>query len=391
MLGKRARMKFFYMLILCFWLDGGLLKASGDSENFIRYKEVTQKIKEESINSVDENALMNGCLDGVINTVDKSGRYYDEHEFEHLFSTSTLKARLGMHIVQHEGHIVIKSVLLNSPAAKAGLQSGDEILKIGAINLRHIDREDAIMALKGYPNTKVKLSILKAGAQRASEVTLTRKVIDENKILSKIIGNRLMYIKIISFEAETLKNILNDIEILSRESEEGIILDLRDNFGGVLSSGLAVISLFIPEDSVLINVKSRKKEDKMQYKNTPLDFEGSGFEERIQKMKFLKTIPLVILVNQDSMGSSEIVSAVLQEYNRALIIGQPTFGKDTFATIFPLENQKSAMKLTTARWTTAKGKSIWPNGVVPNIEVDEETSEEDFALQMALTVIAKKQ
>ena len=384
-------MKFFYMLILCLGINGSLLKASDDAENFSLYKEVIQKIKEESINPVDESKLMNGCLDGVISAVDKGGNYYNEQEFEHLFSTATLTARLGMHIVQHEGHIVIKSVLLNSPAFKAGLKSGDEILKIGTINLRHVDREDAIMALKGYPNTKVKLSILKAGTQRASEVTLMRKVIDENKIVSKTIDNHLMYIKIISFEAETLKNILDDIETLSRDHQEGIILDLRNNLGGILSSGLAVTSLFLPNESVLINVKSRNKEDKKQYKNTVLDFEGSGFEERIKKMKFLKTIPLVVLINQDSMGSSEIVAAVLQEYNRALIIGQPTFGKDTFATIFPLGNQRTAMKLATARWTTPKGKSVWPSGVIPNIEVDEETAEEDFALQMALTVVTKKQ
>ena len=384
-------MKFFYMLVLCLGINASLLKASGDTENFALYKEVVQKIKEESINPVDENKLMNGCLDGVISAVDKSGNYYNEQEFEHLFSTVTLTARLGMHIVQHEGHIVIKSVLSNSPASKVGLKSGDEILKIADKSLRHMDREDAIMALKGYPNTKVKLSILKVGERRASEVTLTRKVIDENKIVSKVLDNHLLYSKIITFDAETLKNILDDIETLSREPQEGIILDLRDNLGGILSSGLAVTSLFLPDESVLINVKSRNKEDKKQYKNTPLDFEGSGFERRIKKMKFLKTIPLVVLINQDSMGSSEIVAAVLQEYNRALIIGQPTFGKDTFATIFPLGNQKIAMKLATARWTTAKGKSIWPSGVVPNIEVDEGTDEEDFALQMALTVLTKKQ
>lgn len=384
-------MKFFYMIVLCLGLNGSFLEASGDSENFSLYKEVIQKIKEESINPVDESKLMNGCLDGVINAVDKGGNYYNEQEFENLFSTSTLTARSGIHIVQHEGHIVIKSVLLNSPAAKAGLKSGDEILKIGDINLRHLDREDAIIALRGYPNTKVKLSILKVGAQRASDVTLTRKVIGENKIISKVIDNHLMYIKIISFEAETLKNILEDIETLSQESKEGIILDLRDNLGGILSSGLAVTSLFLPDESVLINVKSRKKEDKKQYKNNPSDFEGIGFEERIKKMKFLKTVPLVVLINQDSMGSSEIVAAVLQEYNRALVIGQPTFGKDTFATIFPLGNQRTAMKLATARWTTAKGKSVWPSGIIPNIEVDTETSEEDFALQMALTVVTKKQ
>lgn len=384
-------MKFFCIIAICLGLNGSLLEASSDNENFALYKEVVQKIKDEAINPINEKKLMEGCLDGVINSVDKSGNYYNEQEFEHIFSTSTLTARLGMHIVQHDGHIIIKSILVNSPASKAGLKSGDEILKIGDISSRHMDREDAIIALRGYPNTKIKLSILKVGTQKPTDITLTRKIIDENKLLSKAIDNRLLYIKIIAFESETLKSILTDIETLYDESKEGIILDLRDNLGGVLSSGLALTSLFLPDDSVLINVKSRKKEDKKQYKNTPSDFEGDNFIEQIKKMQFLKNIPVVVLINQDSMGSAEVVAAVLQEYNRATIIGQPTVGKDTFATIFPLENQKSGMKLATARWTTPKGKSIWPSGVIPNIEVDEETPEEDPSLEMALTVLIKKQ
>ncbi|MDD2384007.1 MAG: S41 family peptidase [Sulfurospirillaceae bacterium] len=383
-------MKFFYMIVICLGLNGSFLEASSDNENFALYKEVVQKIKEEAINTIDEKKLMEGCLDGAINVVDKSGNYYNEQEFEHLFSTSTLTARSGMHIVQHDGHIVIKSVLLNSPAAKAGLKSGDEILKIGDMNSRHMDREDAIIALRGYPNTKIKLSILKVGTQKPIDITLTRKIIDENKVLSKAIDNHLLYIKIIAFEAETLKNILTDIEALYDEPKAGMILDLRDNLGGVLSSGLALASLFLPDESVLINVKSRKKEDKKQYKNTPLDFEGSDVVGQIKKMPYLKNIPIVVLVNQDSMGSAEIVAAVLQEYNRATIVGQPTVGKDTFATIFSLGNQKIGMKLATARWTTPKGKSIWPSGVIPNVEVDEETQDEDPSLQMALTVLTKQ-
>ncbi|MDD3344193.1 MAG: S41 family peptidase [Sulfurospirillaceae bacterium] len=378
-------------IVFCVVFMTTLMHANSQND-WALYQEITQKIKEEAIYPVDEKKLFDGCLDGVVNAVDKSGNYYNEQESELILSTSTLTARLGIHIVQHEGHIVIKSVLSNSPASKAGLKSGDEILKIGDINLRHMDREDTIIALRGYPNTKVKLSILKPGAKKANDLILTRKILNENKLVSKIIDNRLLYVKIISFEQDTLKNILDDLNTLSESNvpKEGLILDLRDNLGGVLSSGLAVTSLFIPQESVLINVKSRRKEEKKQYKNTPLDYEGSGFEALIHKVDFLKKIPLVILVNQDSMGSAEIVAAVLQEYNRATIIGQPTVGKDTFATIFPLENQKTAIKLATARWTTAKGKSVWPSGVVPNIEVDEENEDEDPSLQMAITVMPKK-
>lgn len=372
------------LLISCMW-------AENSKEDFTLYNEVVQKLKEESIFPVDEKKLMEGCLNGVINAVDKDGSYYNEHEYEQLFSTSTLSARLGFHMVQREGHFIIKSVIPNSPAFKAGLQSGDEILKVDTTSLRHLDRDSVIAILRGYPNTKVKLSILKAGSARAVDVTMARKVIDENKLVSKLIDNRFIYTKIIKFEVKAPYNLLADIEQLAQEPKEGIILDLRDNLGGVLSSGLGVASLFLPPDSVLINVKSRQKEDKKQYKNRASDFEDAHFLEIAKAHKFLRTTPLVILVNQDSMGSAEIVSAILQEYNRATIIGQPTFGKDTFAGIFPLSNQTTAMKLATARWTTAKGKSVWPNGVIPNIEVEQENENEDPALEMALTILDKKQ
>jgi len=169
-----------------------------------------------------------------------------------------------------------------------------------------------------------------------------------------------------------------------------MVLDLRDNPGGMFTSGIAVTSLFLEKDKMILMVKSRHKEDKKQYKNTPQDFDGTEYTGKIEALSFLKTVPLVILTNSDSAGSSEIVAAVLQEYNRATIIGTPTFGKDTFATLFPLSTNTSAVKFATARWSTPKGKSVWPTGVIPTIEINQRDEEEDVPLQEALQFIQKK-
>jgi carboxyl-terminal processing protease len=222
---------------------------------------------------------------------------------------------------------------------------------------------------------------------------LTRKVVNIDLITPRMFEGDIAYIKISSFAQNALAEMLEDTQYLydaQQHKVNGLILDLRDNPGGFFTSGIAITSLFLENDKLIINVKSRHKEEKKQYKNTPQDYDGSEYVQKIEALSFLKTVPLVILVNNDSSGSSEIVASVLQEYNRAVIIGTPTFGKDTFATLFPLSNNTSAVKFATARWSTPKGKSVWPSGVSPNIEVNQENEESDKPLVEALSFLRKK-
>lgn len=388
--GVLLRIKFF---IVCSALLTMNIMAFAASDEFALYKEVVQKIKEESINPVDEKRLMDGCLDGVINLVDKNGNYYTEEESETLFSPSRLTARTGIKISQQRNHVIVNVVLENSPAAKSGIQKGDEIFKIDGVSLRHMGIDEVIQALRGAPNTKLKLTLLKEGSQKPVEISLVRKVINADLITSRIVNENIAHIKMNSFGPNSLGEILDDMEKLQAGCHgkiKGIVLDLRDNPGGVLNSGLAIASLFLPNDVVIINVQSRQKEDKKQYKNNPADYEGTAYISKIESMKFLKTVPLVVLVNGDSEGSSEIVASALQEYNRATIVGTSTFGKDTFATVFPLVTKQSSMKLATARWTTSKGRSVWPNGVIPHVEVLEEKGKEDVQFEEALHVFNTK-
>lgn len=368
------------------------MMAATSMSEFSLYQEVVQKIKEESLYPTDEKHLLDGCLDGVVNMVDKSGGYLNEDEYASFYDASK-SAELGMSLFQRGSYFVIKTVMDDFPAFRAGLKRGDKVLKIDGKTLKQMSLKEVGYELKGAANTKVKLSILKKNTKTPIDIVLERRLINTDLITSKMIKNNIAHIRITAFSQTTLHEIIDDIELLYSQNHgkvSGMILDLRDNLGGIFSSGIAVTSLFLPNDVVILNVQSRKKDDKRQYKNTPSDYDGLDYIAKIEKMKFLQTIPLVVLVNNDSAGSSEIVASILQEYRRATIVGTSTFGKDTFAAIIPLTTKPSAIKLATARWTTPKGKSVWPNGVFPNIEVLDSIDGEDVQLQEALNLFDKK-
>jgi len=357
------------------------------------YQEVVQKIKDESINPVDEKRLMNRCLEGMVNSVDQNGRYLNEEEYETLYLSSKAVAGVGLFLTEKHNHIFVKSVVDHSPAQKASLQKGDELVQIDGTLVRDLSFEEVVSALRGAPNSKVKLSVLKLNSSKPTEVQVMRKAINLDLITSLMFKGDIAYVKISSFAQNALLEMLDDTQYLydaQHHKISGLVLDLRDNPGGYFISGIALTSLFLEKDKLIINVKSRHKEEKKQYKNTPQDFDGAEYTDKIEALSFLKTVPLVILVNNDSSGSSEIVASVLQEYNRATIIGTPTFGKDTFATLFPLTTTSSAVKFATARWSTPKGKSVWPSGVTPNIEVTQENDADDKPLTEALRLLQKK-
>lgn len=380
---------FVFLVLMLTVLNAG----NTPSDPSLIYQEVVQKIKEESIHPFDEKRLMDSCLEGMVTSVDKSGRYLNEEEYETLYLSSKPVAGIGLFITQKRNRILVKSVVEGSPAYKADLQKGDEIVQIDGMLVRDIGFDKVVAELRGSPNTKVKLTVLKAKGSKLLELQLTRKMVTIDLISSFMFEHGIAYFKISSFAQDALPEMLEDVAALYEAQHHkinGMILDLRDNPGGIMNSGIAITSLFLENEKLILTVKSRNKEEKKQYKNTPQDYEGTEYVEKIEALSFLKQVPLVILVNADSSGSSEIVSAVLQEYNRAIIIGTPTFGKDTFATLFPLSTNTTAVKFATARWSTPKGKSVWPSGVIPNIEVNQGKEEEDLPLAEALRVLQTK-
>ena len=350
------------------------------------YQEAAQKIKDEALFTSDDKHLLRGCLDGMVRSVDKYGRYINEEEYETLYLNSKPVAGVGLFLTQKQNRIYIKGVVDDSSAQKAALQKGDEILQIDTVLVRELSLDAVISMLRGSPNTKVKLSILKANQSKPQEVSLLRKSVSIETLSSVMFQGGIVYIKINSFNQETLSRFLEELTTIQGMNKplNGMILDVRDTPSGTLNQGLALTGVFLKNDQILVNIKSRHPEDKKQYKNTQQDIEGSEtYAPQIEALPFLQTIPLVILINHDTAGSSEVVASVLQEYHRATIVGTASYGKDTFANLFPLSTHTAALKFSAVRWSTPLGNSVWPNGVSPNIEISSEKDDESV-LQEAL-------
>lgn len=362
-------------------------------EPYSLYQEAVQKIKEETIVPFNEKKLLDSCLDGMVKSVDKNGRYLNEEEYETLYLSSKPVAGIGLFLTQKRHRIYVKSVVNDSPAEKAMIQKGDEIVQIDATLVRDLDFDEAVAMLRGSPNTKLKLTIVKANQPQPIELQVMRKMLAMDTLSSFMFQGNIAYVKLMTFNQETVSKFLDEVASLYENQNhkmDGMIVDLRDNPGGVINSGIAFSGLFLENEALLITVKSRHKEEKKLYKNLPEVYEGADMNAKKEALTFLRKVPLVILVNNDSAGSSEIVASVLQEYHRATIVGTPTFGKDTFSTLFPLSTTPSALKFATARWSTPKEKSVWPNGVIPDKEVAYEHAENDSALHEALRVLQKQ-
>lgn len=380
---------------ICLWFMVTFLCAANTSlqDPYATYQEVVQKIKDESIGTFDDKKLLDSCLEGMVKSVDKNGRYLNDEEYETLYVNAKPVAGIGVILAQKRNRFYVKSIIDYSSAQKAHLQEGDEIIQIENTLVRDLNMDEVIALLRGAPNTKVKVIVMKKNSSRPTEFALMRKAVNVDMVTSLMYDGNIAYIKISSYVNDAIHEMLDDIKYLydtQHKKLNGMVLDLRGNPGGMFMNGIAITSFFLESDRVILNVKSRHKEDKKQYRNSPQDFEGLEYMSKVEALPFFKTIPLVVLIDGDSAGSSEIIASVLQEYGRATIIGVPSFGKDTFATLFPLSTNSSAIKVATARWTTPKGKSVWPNGVIPNIEVHHEYEDQDRALSEALKIIQKK-
>ena len=264
---------------------------------------------------------------------------------------------LGITISIKDNILTIISPIEDTPADKAGLKAGDKIIKIEGKPTTNITLEEAVDKLRGKPGTKVTITIFREGKDRPFDVTITRDIITIKAVKSKVIDN-LGYLRLTQFKQEASKEMSKALEELKKQNVKGLILDLRNNPGGLLSEAVRVSSIFLPEDKTVVYTKDRDGTEKhLKTRETDTNAED---------------IPMVVLINEGSASASEIVSGALQDYKRALVIGQTSFGKASVQTIIPMGND-SAIKITTARYYTPKGQSIQNVGIKPDIMVKQGT------------------
>lgn len=327
------------------------------------FTQVLGIVRSQYVNKEPLSKLIVDATKGMVTSLDPHSEFLTPKEYKSMqVSMKGHFGGLGIMITQKDGLLTVVSVLPQTPASKAGIKAGDVILKINKISTFRMDLEKVINILRGKPGTYVKLTIARKGLPNPLVFNIKREIIHIKNVDSKMIGN-IGYIKIVEFRDHTAKAVKDAIRKLNKEGAKGLILDLRDNPGGLLYQAKKVSNLFINE-GIIVSVKGRNKDnDQIIYaKNEPI------FKE-----------PMVIIINSGTASAAEIVTGCLKDHKRAVVIGQRSFGKGNVQDVIPMSNGY-ALILTVAKYYTPNGFSIQAQGVMPNIDVKKE-NKDDFTLR----------
>lgn len=343
-------------------------------------------VKTDYVEPVDDKKLITDAISGMVSSLDPHSQYFDKKSFkEFREGTSGRFVGVGIEITQEDGLIKIVSPIEGSPAFRAGLKTGDLITKIDDTAVKGLSLNDAVKRMRGEPNTKVLLTILRKDESRSFPVTITREEIKTQSVKGKVIEPGYAWIRLSQFQERTVDDFVRKVEEIYKQDPKvkGLVLDLRNDPGGLLDAAVAISAAFLPPDVDVVSTNGQLAESKATYKASPEFYARRGMGDPLQRLPAsLKTLPLVVLVNEGSASASEIVAGALQDHKRATIMGSQTFGKGSVQTVRPL-GPDTGLKLTTARYYTPSGKSIQAKGIVPDVMVDE-TAEGDLyaALRM---------
>lgn len=342
------------------------------------FSEIFAKIKSDYVEPVEDKKLLNDAINGMVTGLDPHSSYLDVDGFKDLQAgTQGEFGGLGIEVGMEDGFVKVVSPIEDTPAYKAGIKSGDFIIQLDDTPVKGMALNDAVKRMRGKANTPIKLTILRKGEAKPLVFTLMRAVIKTQSVKYKLTENGYPYVRITQFQEHTgedLAKALKDLREQNKAPFKGIILDLRNNPGGLLNAAVGVSATFLPKDSLVVYTEGRTEDAKMHLTANPENYlRGPGSVDYLKDIPAeLKTIPMVVLVNGGSASASEIVSGALQDLKRAVIMGTQSFGKGSVQTILPLNNG-TAIKLTTARYFTPNGRSIQAKGIVPDIVVEEGT------------------
>lgn len=339
-------------------------------------------IKTDYVESVDDKKLITDAISGMVASLDPHSQYFDKKSFkEFKEGTSGRFVGVGIEITQEDGLIKVVSPIEGSPAFRAGLKTNDLITKIDDTAVKGLSMNDAVKRMRGEPNTKVLLTILRKDESRSFPVTITREEIKTQSVKGKVIEPGYAWIRLSQFQERTVDDFVRKVEeIYAKEPAlKGLVLDLRNDPGGLLDAAVAISAAFLPEGVTVVSTNGQLEESKATYKAVPSDYLRRGQGDPLQRLPAaLKKVPLVVLVNEGSASASEIVAGALQDHKRAKVLGSQTFGKGSVQTVRPL-GPETGIKLTTARYYTPTGKSIQAKGIVPDVMVDETAEGDLFA------------
>ncbi len=340
------------------------------------FAEVFGKIKADYVEDVDDKKLLTEALNGMLGGLDPHSTFLDQDHFKEMQQgTAGEFGGLGIEVGMEDGFVKVISPIEDTPAFKAGLKSGDLIIKLDDKSVKGMSLNDAVKIMRGKPGSSIDVQVLRKEQGAAPfTVKITRAQIKSQSVKSKLIEENYGYLRVTQFQERTGEDVAKSINKLFEENKkplDGLILDLRNNPGGLLNAAVAVSAAFIPEGELVVYTEGRAKDSKMHLTAIPENFVRDPKKNYIKKLPAdIQNTPLVVLVNNGSASASEIVAGALQDHERALIVGTKSFGKGSVQSILPMNNG-TAIKLTTARYFTPKGRSIQAKGIDPDIIVED--------------------
>ncbi|MEE9596198.1 MAG: S41 family peptidase [Acidiferrobacterales bacterium] len=324
-------------------------------EELRTFTEVYSKIKSDYVEDVDDKELLEDAITGMLAGLDPHSSYLDPQGFKEVrIGTEGQFGGLGIEVTMENGFVKVVSPIEDTPAARAGVKPGDLIVRLDDKAIKGLTLGEAVKLMRGKPGSVITLTIVREGEAKPLKVEVTRAIIKIQSVKSRILEPGYGYLRITQFQANTTQNLKTALRKLETENEgklKGMVLDLRNNPGGVLNAAVGVSDIFL-SDGLIVYTEGRVSDSKLKFSAT--------------NSEAIKGAPLVVLVNGGSASASEIVAGALQDHGRAIIMGTKTFGKGSVQTIMPMSNG-AALKLTTARYYTPSGRSIQATGIEPDI------------------------
>lgn len=331
-------------------------------------------IKSDYVEKVEDNKLLTEAITGMVASLDPHSAYLDKKNFQELKEGTEGKfVGLGIEVGAEDGYIKIISPIEDSPAFRAGLKAGDLITRLDSVQIKGMALDEAVKKMRGEPGTKITLTIARKNEDKPIVVTLVRELIKQQSVKAKIVEPGYAWLRVSQFQEPTVEDMAKKIQMLYAQDPalKGLVLDLRNDPGGVLPGAIGVSAAFLPKDVPVVSTNGQLADSKATFYAKPEFYGTRSNANPLAKLpEAVKNVPMVVLINTGSASASEIVAGALQDYKRATILGTQSFGKGSVQTIRQL-TADTAVKLTTARYYTPNGRSIQAKGIVPDLNVEE--------------------
>lgn len=343
-------------------------------EELRTFSEVFGRIKSDYVEPVSDQKLITEAINGMLSGLDPHSAYLDADAFKELqVGTQGEFGGLGIEVGMEDGLVKVVSPIEDTPAHQAGVKSGDLIIKLDDTLVKGMSLNDAVKRMRGKPGSKITLTIARKDQPKPLIITIVRAVIKVQSVKSKMAEPGYGFVRVTQFQEHTGENLATALSTLIKQNNgplKGLVLDLRNDPGGLLTGAVAVSAAFLNQDALVVYTEGRTEDAQMRLTASPQNYLRSGSDYLKNLPESIKTTPLVVLVNGGSASASEIVAGALQDHKRAVIMGTQTFGKGSVQTVLPLGGN-AAIKLTTARYYTPSGRSIQAKGIVPDIIVED--------------------